>query len=102
MPALSFLFPGVDYADQPADYGARVRGAYITNDYHKPTDEVKPDWDMAGIVDDTRLTFRVGLEVANGREWPVWKPGTEFHARREAALRGAGPERVRTPPSGSP
>jgi Zn-dependent M28 family amino/carboxypeptidase len=89
VPALSFLFPGVDYADQPADYGARVRGAYIADDYHKPTDEVKPDWDMAGMVDDTRLTFRVGLDVANGREWPAWKPGTEFRALREASLRGA-------------
>jgi Zn-dependent M28 family amino/carboxypeptidase len=89
VPAVSFLFPGVDYADKPAGYEARVRGAYIANDYHKPTDEVKPDWDMAGVVDDTRLTFRVGLEVANGREWPTWKPGTEFLARREASLREA-------------
>ncbi|HKG92931.1 MAG TPA: peptidase M28, partial [Gemmatimonadaceae bacterium] len=58
------------------------------SDYHKPSDEVKPDWDMAGIVDDTRLLFRVGLAVANGEDWPAWKPGTEFRARREAMLRG--------------
>jgi Zn-dependent M28 family amino/carboxypeptidase len=89
VPAVSFLFPGVDYAGKPEGYEARVRGAYIANDYHKPTDEVKADWDMAGVVDDTRLTFRVGLDVANGREWPTWKPGTEFLARREASLREA-------------
>jgi Zn-dependent M28 family amino/carboxypeptidase len=90
VPALSFLFPGTDYRDQPADYGERVRGAYIANDYHKPSDEVKPDWDMAGIVEDTRLLFGVGLEVANGTEWPTWNPGSEFRARREQALREAG------------
>jgi Zn-dependent M28 family amino/carboxypeptidase len=83
VPALSFLFPGTDYVNPDAGYGERVRGAYIRDDYHKPSDEVKPDWDMTGIVDDTRLLFGVGLEVANGGEWPVWKPGSEFRARRE-------------------
>jgi Zn-dependent M28 family amino/carboxypeptidase len=88
VPALSFLFPGTDYRDRPADYGERVRGAYIRDDYHKPSDEVKPDWDMAGIVEDTRLTFRVGLAVANGSEWPTWSAGSEFRAKREESLRG--------------
>jgi Zn-dependent M28 family amino/carboxypeptidase len=90
VPALSFLFPGTDYRDRPADYDERVRGAYIANDSHKPSDEVKADWDMAGIVEDTRLLFGVGLEVANGRTWPTWNPGSEFRARREQSLREAG------------
>jgi len=86
VPALSFLFPGADYVGQPADYGQRVRAGYVANDYHKPTDEVKPDWDLAGMVDDTRLLFRVGVDVANGERWPEWNPGTEFRARREQML----------------
>jgi Zn-dependent M28 family amino/carboxypeptidase len=84
VPALSFLFPGTDYVHPDPGYGERVRGAYIRDDYHKPSDEVKADWDMAGIVDDTQLTFRVGLDVANGREWPTWMPGSEFRAVRES------------------
>jgi Zn-dependent M28 family amino/carboxypeptidase len=87
VPALSFLFPGADYIDKPADYGQRMRAAYLAHDYHKPFDEIKPDWDSSGMVDDTRLLFRVGLDVANGTTWPSWKPGTEFRARREAMLR---------------
>jgi Zn-dependent M28 family amino/carboxypeptidase len=87
VPALGFLFPGADYVGKPADYGQRVRSAYVTNDYHRPTDEVKPDWDMTGIVDDTRLLFRVGLAVSNGSEWPEWHRGTEFRDRREEMLR---------------
>ncbi len=87
VPALSFLFPGADYVGRPADYGRQVRAAYVANDYHKPTDEVKPDWDLAGMVDDTRLLFRVGVEVANGERWPAWNPGTEFRAARERMLR---------------
>jgi Zn-dependent M28 family amino/carboxypeptidase len=85
VPALSFLFPGTDYVNPDPGYGERVRGAYIQNDYHKPSDEVKPDWDMAGIVDDTRLLFGVGLEVANGDAWPTWAPGSEFRSRRDPA-----------------
>ena len=83
VPALSFLFPGTDYAHPDPGYGERVRAAYIANDYHKPSDEVKPDWDMAGIVDDTRLLFGVGLEVANGGTWPTWSPGSEFRSARQ-------------------
>jgi Zn-dependent M28 family amino/carboxypeptidase len=83
VPALSFLFPGTDYVHPDPGYGERVRGAYIQNDYHKPTDEVKPDWDMAGIVEDTQLMFHVGLEVANGDTWPTWSPGSEFRSARE-------------------
>ena len=68
--------------DVASDMGIEKRNEYTTNDYHKVSDEVKPDWDMTGIVDDTRLLFRVGLEVANGSDWPRWHPGTEFRDRR--------------------
>jgi Zn-dependent M28 family amino/carboxypeptidase len=88
VPALSFLFPGTDYVHPDPGYGERVRAAYIANDYHKPSDEVKPDWDMAGIVDDARLLFGVGLEVANGDTWPTWSPGSEFRAARQPSQPG--------------
>ncbi|MBV9110593.1 MAG: M28 family peptidase [Gemmatimonadetes bacterium] len=86
VPALAFLFPGTDYIGQPADFGTRVRANYVANDYHKPSDEVKPDWDLSGMVEDTRLLFRVGLDVANGSTWPAWNSGTEFRAARERML----------------
>jgi Zn-dependent M28 family amino/carboxypeptidase len=89
VPALAFLFPGAEYVGKPADYGQRMRSAYVANDYHKPSDEPKATWDLAGAVDDTRLLFRVSLDVANGTTWPTWKPGTEFRARREAMLKAA-------------
>jgi Zn-dependent M28 family amino/carboxypeptidase len=90
VPALTFLHSGADYVDKPADYGPRKRREYTERDYHKPSDEVKPDWDMAGAVDDVRLLFQVGLGVAEGDKYPEWKPGTEFKARREEMLRRKG------------
>jgi len=49
---------------------------------------VKPDWDLTGAVEDTRLLFRVGLRIAPMDRWPEWKPGTEFKAKRDAMLGG--------------
>ena len=82
---------GDDYINKPAGYGQQKRDEYTTKDYHDLTDEVKPDWDLAGAVDDLQLLFLVGYNVANGDQWPEWKPGTEFKAKREETLKvGAG------------
>lgn len=66
-----------------------MRGDYIARDYHKPTDDVKADWDLTGVLDDTRLLFRVALTVADGTVWPTWTAGSEFRARRDAALKAS-------------
>ncbi|HEV2914142.1 MAG TPA: M28 family metallopeptidase [Pyrinomonadaceae bacterium] len=87
VPALTFLFPGTDYRDKPADYGRQKREEYVSRDYHKVSDEIKPDWDLSGAVEDTQLLFEVGYLLAQGNTWPQWKPGTEFKAKREAMLR---------------
>ncbi len=78
---------GDDYLNKPAGYGQQKRDEYTTKDYHDLTDEVKPDWDLAGAVDDLQLLFLVGYNVANGDKWPEWKPGTEFKAKREETLK---------------
>jgi hypothetical protein len=38
------------------------------------------------VVADLRLLMEVGYRVAQDNEWPEWKPGTEFKAKREAML----------------
>ena len=80
---------GVEYLGKPADYGRQKREEYTAHDYHKVSDEVKPDWDLAGAVEDLQLLFRVGYRVAEGSKFPEWKPGTEFKARREQMLKMA-------------
>jgi Zn-dependent M28 family amino/carboxypeptidase len=77
---------GVDYVGKPADFGRKKRAEYTQNDYHKVSDEVKPDWDLAGAVEDLRLLTEVGYRVAQGSTFPEWLPGTEFRARRQAML----------------
>ena len=60
---------------------------YDSTDYHQVTDEVKPDWDLSGAVQDVQLVFEVGYEVANGDKFPEWKPGNEFKPKRDAMLK---------------
>jgi Zn-dependent M28 family amino/carboxypeptidase len=71
---------------QPEGFGAQKRREYTANDYHKPSDEVKPDWDLSGAAEDMQVLTQVGLRVANGKDWPQWKDGSEFKAVRDAAL----------------
>jgi Zn-dependent M28 family amino/carboxypeptidase len=77
---------GIDYVGRPVDYGKTMRERYTVNDYHKPSDVVKADWDMAGAVQDLQYYWMVGYHVAQAAKYPEWKPGSEFKARRDAML----------------
>ncbi len=78
---------GVDYVSRPPGWGLQMREKYTNEDYHKPSDEVKPDWDLSGAVDDLELLFTVGWRVANSPKMPAWRPGTEFKAKRDAMMK---------------
>jgi hypothetical protein len=64
--------PGIDFVGKPADYGDQKRREYIGNDYHKPTDQIKPDWDLTGAVEDLQVLLEVGYRVAQTPARPVW------------------------------
>jgi Predicted aminopeptidases len=78
VPALFFLHPGSVYVDRPADYGTAVRARYVSELYHKPGDAIEDDWDLAGMVDDVRMLARIGRDVADADDRPVWSPDSEF------------------------
>ena len=90
VPAL-YTDNGTSYIGKPESFGQEKRDEYTNNDYHKVSDEVKPDWDLSGGVEDARLLFRVGWRVSQTADYPVWKEGTEFKARREEMLRRRDP-----------
>jgi len=77
---------GTDFIGKPATFSKETRDAYDANDYHKPSDEVKPTWNLSGAVDDLGVLFELGLKIANGDKFPEWKQGTEFKAKRDAML----------------
>jgi Zn-dependent M28 family amino/carboxypeptidase len=87
VPAL-YADSGTDVLGRPPGWGAEKGDAFTAHDYHQPSDEVKPDWDLSGAVQDLALLERLGRALADGDRWPEWKEGSEFKARREAMLRG--------------
>jgi Zn-dependent M28 family amino/carboxypeptidase len=88
VPAL-FLDTGTDFVGRPPEWGRERVELYEDNNYHQPSDELRPDWNFDGMVDDARLGFWTGLIVANADRMPSWNPGDEFEAARLAALRNA-------------
>ena len=85
VPAL-YMDDGITFVGKPAGYGQQKREEYTRVDYHKPSDEVKPDWDLSGLAEDGKLLMTVGYRVAMAPTYPEWKPGNEFRAVRDKAL----------------
>jgi Zn-dependent M28 family amino/carboxypeptidase len=86
VPAL-YTDTGVEFIGKPPSYGQQKRDEYTKTDYHAPSDEVKPDWDLSGAAEDTQLLFAVGYRVANAEKFPEWKAGNEFKAKREETIK---------------
>ena len=79
---------GVDFLDKPAGYAMQKRQEYTERLYHKPSDEVKPDWDLSGAAEDLKLLLAMGYRVATAAKFPEWRPGNEFKAIRDAQRSG--------------
>ena len=77
---------GVDVIGKPADFGMKMRARFTTEDYHKPSDEIKADWDLSGAVEDMQLYLTIGYRVAQANKFPEWRAGNEFRAIREASV----------------
>jgi Zn-dependent M28 family amino/carboxypeptidase len=91
----SFAFVGVPALDAKGAFDSRARGkeyaaqqmqAYTAKNYHQPSDEYDPKWDLRGMEQDARLLFRIGQRLSEESKFPKWKPGSEFKATREKSL----------------
>jgi Zn-dependent M28 family amino/carboxypeptidase len=78
---------GVDYIGKSEEYSKKKRDEYTDVDYHQPSDQIKPDWDLSGAVEDAELFLAVGYRLANAARFPEWAPGNEFKAKRDETLR---------------
>jgi Zn-dependent M28 family amino/carboxypeptidase len=87
VPAL-YIESGIEARTPRApDYLKKKLDDYEVHDYHAPSDDVKPDWDLSGAAEDAELVFAVGYRVANADRFPEWKPGNEFKVKRDAMLK---------------
>jgi len=81
-----YLNAGTDFIDRPDGWGVEQANAYTERDYHQPSDELKPEWNFDGMVQDAQFGFLAGSAVANDTQLPRWNPGDEFEAARQSAL----------------
>jgi Zn-dependent M28 family amino/carboxypeptidase len=89
VPALYFD-AGTEFVGRPAGWGKQQIEAWTEEKYHQPSDELTPEWDFSGMVEDARLGFYAGLALADQKAMPAWNPGDEFEAARRQALTEAG------------
>ena len=74
---------GVDWVEGGREAGLAAWKAKFGADYHRPSDEWSADWDLRSAVENLTLLYRLGLELANGDDWPTWKPTSEFGQVRD-------------------
>src|SRR6266498_2522577 len=72
VPAL-YIGGGKDVIGKAANFGQQKKDDYTAYHYHQVSDEVDPNWDLSGAVQDIQLLFEVGYQVANGEKFPQWK-----------------------------
>ena len=79
---------GVDLREGGVEAGRAWLDEYVAKHYHKPSDEYDPGWDVSGTLQDLAVYYEVGLALANGNDWPNWRPGNEFRGIRDASRAG--------------
>ncbi|WP_164017294.1 M28 family metallopeptidase [Pyxidicoccus trucidator] len=82
----AYFGSGMDFVGRPEGWGKQQREAWEAKHYHQPSDELRPEWDFSGAVEDVRLFFLLGAHVARTPELPRWNKGDEFEAARLEAL----------------
>jgi len=88
IPAL-YTSSGIDHIEHGEEWTLAKRDKYLAENYHKPSDEYDPNWDLSGAIDDLRLLFKVGYRLSTESAFPNWKQGTEFKAKRDADMGAA-------------
>jgi Zn-dependent M28 family amino/carboxypeptidase len=85
VPAM-YLDPGMDFVDRPEGWGKQQVDHYTEANYHQPSDEYDPGWNLDGMITDAQLGYWTGLAIANSDQMPTWNAGDEFEAARLEAL----------------
>jgi Zn-dependent M28 family amino/carboxypeptidase len=80
---------GQDNVEHGIEWTREQEADYREHRYHQPSDEMLPSWDLRGMVQDLQLLFTVGYRLATSRDFPNWREGTEFRAKRDSLMMGS-------------
>ena len=79
---MAYLSSTGDYVDEPLAPRQAAAAEYRANRYHQAADEWEPTWDYRGMIQDLEVVYQAGQVLANSRDWPEWKAGSEFGPAR--------------------
>lgn len=88
VPAL-YAESGHESIERGSEWGKKQSEEYTAEHYHGPSDEYDESWDMSGIVDYSRLMFDIGYTLATSSEFPNYKEGSEFKAKRDEQMKAS-------------
>ena len=82
VPAISYS-AGQDWEVGGVAAGKAASDDYTAKRYHQQGDEWQPDWTFAGAARDLSVLYKLGLQLADSRQWPNWSQDSEFRATRD-------------------
>ena len=84
-----YLHAGTAVRGKDDGWGREQLEKWTDTQYHQPSDEYDPTWDLSGAVEDTLLLYRVAREMADAQQMQSWNPGDEFEAARQREIERA-------------
>ena len=79
-----YMDSGIDLLVGGTVAGKAADAAYRKDEYHQPADEYNAaTWSFAGIAEDVSVLHGLGLRLANSRDWPNYRVGSEFRPERD-------------------
>lgn len=78
IPAVS-VSAGNEFAGKPPDYSNKIIWDYISKHYHKPSDELRDDWDLDSVVQEILFVYQLLREFADTEIRPEIKPMTQLY-----------------------
>jgi Zn-dependent M28 family amino/carboxypeptidase len=85
-----FVSTGRRFVGRDAEFGPRAEADYRQNRYHQPSDEWTGTAPLAGLLQQTRVAFRLGHRLATSDLRPTWRPSEPFSITRAESERAAG------------
>jgi Zn-dependent M28 family amino/carboxypeptidase len=74
---------GVDQRQKGKAWGREQREAYGRKNYHQPSDEYDPGWDLSGMLEDIRFYFDVGYRLSMESTFPKFKKSSPYQAAKQ-------------------
>lgn len=78
IPAIS-VSAGNEFVGKPADYSEKIIWDYISKHYHKPSDELRNDWDLDSVIQEILFVYKLTREFTDSEIKPEIKPFTPLY-----------------------